>query len=235
MVYRVDIGPERARGRNSVIEELWSATPDCREIVFKLEGPAFDEGFVRAASVKSEARLTAEAYLAEEVARNTRTGSGIVDPYDDRRGTVSHHHEIDELAYVFAGMLRVEVDRTRLGTNDRDSLDSGAGGESLGNHQRVCKAGAGLTQFHVWAGKADTVGDECDVGRHQASGTGRMTNKIGQIADFEMRFAQRRAQRGRRQIRVGMSRARSFVPRRKISAEVSCCNPESTSQSAPMP
>ena len=60
-----------------------------------------------------------------------------------------------------------------------------------------------MTQFHVWAGKAGAVGDECDVGRHQASGTGRMTNKIGQIADFEMRFAQRRAQRGRRQIRVG--------------------------------
>ena len=147
VVYCLDIGPERARGRNSVIEELWSATPDRREIVFELESPAFDEGFVRAASMKCEARLTAEAYLAEEVAEIRAPALESSTPTTNRRGTVSHHHEIDQLAYVFASMLRVEVDRTRLGTNDRDSLDSGAGGESLGNHQRVCKAGAGLTKF----------------------------------------------------------------------------------------
>jgi hypothetical protein len=62
-----------------------------------------------------------------------------------------------------------------------------------------------------------------------------MTNEIGQVADLEMRFVQCRSERGRRQIRVGMSLARNFVPRSKISADMSCGDPESPGQSASVP
>ena len=44
VVYRLDIGPERARGRNSVIEELWSATPDRREIGSNSSAPPSMKG-----------------------------------------------------------------------------------------------------------------------------------------------------------------------------------------------
>src|SRR6266404_6515259 len=91
VVHRLDTGSESARGRCSVIEEIRSVISDRHEIVFELEGPAFDEGFIRAASVKCEARRTAEADLAEEVARYPSAGSGIIAADYDRRSTVSHH------------------------------------------------------------------------------------------------------------------------------------------------
>ena len=70
-----------------MIEELWSTIPDRREIVFELECPTFDEGFVRAAGVKCEAWRTAASDLTEEVQRYTSAGSGIIGADGDRRGT----------------------------------------------------------------------------------------------------------------------------------------------------
>ena len=75
---------------------------------------------VRSPRGETEAGGSTDADLAEEIVADPRTGSPVVRPQDDRRGSVSHLHEVHQLPLVLAGALRVEVDRSRLRAHDRD-------------------------------------------------------------------------------------------------------------------
>src|SRR5262249_8135274 len=131
VVYGVHSDPQRACDRGAVSEQLGSAGPHRRAIVLELKRSPFNERQVRAAGSKSEAGRPTEADLAEEVVGDARASPRIVSPEDNRRRTVPHLHEVDELAHVLAGALRIEVDRPRFGADDGDGPDPGRGNESL--------------------------------------------------------------------------------------------------------
>lgn len=70
---------------------------------------------------------------------------------------VTHHHEIYQLAHIFTGALRVEVNGASLGADNCNSFDTWSGDKSLRDHERVGETGACLTQFHIRSGKANAV------------------------------------------------------------------------------
>ena len=216
-----------------MIEQGGPAKAYRREVVIELEDSVLDEGCVRAARGEGEAGCPADANLAEEVVADPRARAGIVGPQDDRGSTVPHLHEIHELALVLGRALRVEVDRARLGADDRDRSCPGDGKETLRDHQRVGETGTRLTELEVGPGEADPVGDERDVRRHQARGRRRVTDQIGEVTNPELRFFQRHTERSGCEIGIGLPRARPLVAGFEIAAHVPRPDSESIRQNGP--
>src|ERR1700688_2287642 len=183
-----DTDPKCARGLGSTIEQFGTASPHRLKVVLEIDRPSLGKRLVGAASGECESGSPAETDLTEEIIRNTRARSGVIGTDDDRCSAVAHHHEIYQLAHVFTGALRVEVNGASLGADNCNSFDTGSGDKSLRDHERVREAGACLTQFHVRSRKADAVGDEGDIRRDEARRAGRMANEIREVADLELRF-----------------------------------------------
>src|SRR5258708_37777060 len=188
MIDGLDTDPKCARGLGSTIEQFGTAGPHRLKVVLEIDRPSLGKWLVGAAGGECESGSPAETDLTEEIIRNTRARSGIIGTDDDRCGAVAHHHEIYQLAHVFAGALRVEVNGASLGADNCNSFDTWSGDKSLRDHERVREAGACLTQFHVRSRKADAVGDEGNIRRDEAGRTGRMTDEICQLAGIQPRF-----------------------------------------------
>src|SRR6516162_7258597 len=188
MINGLDTDPKCARSLGSAIEQFRSASSHGSEVVLEFDRSSFGKSAVRAAGDECESGSAAETDLTEEIIRDACAGSRVVGSNDDRRSAVAHHYEIYQLAHVFIGALRVKVNGPSLGADNCDSFDARHGDEPLCDHERVRKAGACLTQFHVRSGKANTVCDKRDIRWDEAGRAGRMANKIRDVARTQSRF-----------------------------------------------
>src|SRR6202162_5972490 len=145
MIDGLDTDPKCARSLGSTIEQFGTAGPHRLKVVLEINRPSFGKRLVGAAGGECESGSPAKTDLTEEIIRNTRARSGVIGTDDDRCSAVAHHHEIYQLAHVFTGPLRVEVNGASLGANNCDSCDTGRGDKSLRDHERVREAVTRLT------------------------------------------------------------------------------------------
>src|ERR1700722_19715352 len=184
----LDTDPKCARGLGSTIEQFGTAGPHRLKVVLEINRPSLGKGLVGADGGEYESGSPAETDLTEEIIRNTRARSGVIGTDDDRCSAVTHHHEIYQLAHVFTGALRVEVNGASLGADNCNCFDTGSGDKSLRDHERVREAGACLLRFPKRSRKADAVGDEGDIRRDEASRAGRMADEIREVAHNQPAF-----------------------------------------------
>src|SRR5260370_29392584 len=134
MIDGLDTDPKGAGGLGSRIEQFGTAGPHRLKVVLEIDQPSLGKRLVGAAGGECESGSPAETDLTEEIIRNARTRSGVIGTDDDRCSSVAHHHEIYQLAQVFTGALRVEVNGASLGTDNRNSFDPRSSNKSLRDH-----------------------------------------------------------------------------------------------------
>src|SRR6516165_1800019 len=94
VIHRVETDPERASGGGPVVKESQPTRTHCREIMFEPECLTINQWFFGASGAQRETGWAVQPDLPEEASGNMSPGSAIVGADDDRRGAVSHHHEI---------------------------------------------------------------------------------------------------------------------------------------------